>query len=215
MRRCPGCPRRGGRGLAVRMKNFLQCIPPEDKVNRVPLLMHLLIHCSALQYHALHIVLGVFFVGCLCPLSVQPCCALLCSAVCCVQSSSVLWQQWQWRTESCCCRLQGDAHCALSESCTAQRIVVSPPQREPEFVPSNGYLTQHKGLLLSCPECPLRTLRTPVSPPPCRIQFKIFYPQKATVLLRTLHVLQSIQTQKYCMYHLRAPEKDNVTIDCC
>ena len=97
--------------------------------------------------------------GCLCPLSVQPCCALLCSAVCCVQSSSVLWQQWQWRTESCCCRLQGGAHCALSESCTAQRIVVPPPQREPEFVPSKGYLTQHKGLLLSCPECPLRPLR--------------------------------------------------------
>ena len=82
LRRCPGCPRRGGRGLAVRMKNFLQCIPPEDKVNRVPLLMHLLIHCSALQYHALHIVLGVL----LCGLSLSIiCAAMLCTIMlCCV-----------------------------------------------------------------------------------------------------------------------------------
>ena len=82
LRRCPGCPRRGGRGLAGRMKNFLQCILPEDKVNRVPLLMHLLIHCSALQYHALHIVLGVL----LCGLSLSIiCAAMLCTIMlCCV-----------------------------------------------------------------------------------------------------------------------------------
>ena len=126
---------------------------------------------------------------------------LIFSAVCCVQYSSVLWQQWQWRTESCCCRLQGDAHCALSESCTAQRIVVSPPQREPEFVTSKRYWLQHTGLLFSCQNRPFLTLGELLHQHH-HVGFPIHSPQKAqscnaSILLHTQCLAELIDIQRY------------------
>ena len=79
-------------------------------------MIHLKMQCNAFQYHVSYIMLGVFLWDkCWYPESPSLCFshvvqASLCTAVCCVKSLSVLWQQWQSGTESCCCPTGG---CAL------------------------------------------------------------------------------------------------------
>ena len=119
-------------------------------------------HCNAFQYHVSYIMLGVFLWDrCWYPESPSLCFshvvqASLCTAVCCVKSLSVLWQQWQSGTESCCCPTGGCALRTLRVLHSTKNCCTT--SKGTRICARKGYLGQQNWLLLSFQECPLRTL---------------------------------------------------------